>query len=86
MITAKLTAARPTLIGHNLFTDLVYLYACFIGPLPESVDDFRHEIHTLFPRVIDTKFLATHADANASNSSLRELLQLVDEQADGDCI
>ncbi len=62
------------LVGHNLFTDLMFLYKSFIGPLPEKVSDFQKEIHALFPLVIDTKYLATHnAGPMRSNSSLREV-------------
>ncbi|RYP31135.1 hypothetical protein DL767_005888 [Monosporascus sp. MG133] len=50
---------RPIIVGHNLFHDLVFIYRTFFGPLPEKLDDFLVEIHTLFPRVADTKYMAT---------------------------
>lgn len=41
---------RPTvLVGHNLFTDLVYLHRTFLGPLPDMVEDFQRDMHKLFP-------------------------------------
>ena len=55
----KMTGRRPVLVGHNLFIDLIYLYHTFIGPLPETVEEHATNIHKLFPRVIDTKFMAT---------------------------
>jgi poly(A)-specific ribonuclease len=59
---------QPVLVGHNMFTDLVYLYRTFIGALPDTLDKFCDAIHQLFPRIVDTKYLATHdgGDLNAS--------------------
>lgn len=59
---------QPALVGHNLFTDLVYFYRTFIGPLPDTLDEFREAVHEIFPRIVDTKYLATHdgGDLNAS--------------------
>jgi poly(A)-specific ribonuclease len=56
----KVLKNRPVLVGHNIFVDLVNFYKCFIGTLPEKVEDFQREIHHLFPLVVDTKYLATH--------------------------
>ncbi|KAI1805680.1 CAF1-domain-containing protein [Daldinia bambusicola] len=54
---ANLKKNRPTLVGHNVFMDLVYIYQSFFEPLPSNVDDFLTEIHKLFPRIADTKFM-----------------------------
>ncbi|KAL8948511.1 MAG: hypothetical protein Q9222_005314 [Ikaeria aurantiellina] len=51
----QLQGVSTTIVGHNLFSDLIYFYACFIGPLPDKIEDFQQTIHTLFPRIIDTK-------------------------------
>src|ERR1700712_4947918 len=59
-IDAKLKRKRHVVVGHNLFTDLVFIYSAFIGKLPDTVEDFQARIHNLFPYVIDTKYLATH--------------------------
>ena len=65
---------RTVLVGHNLFMDLVYLYACFLGPLPNDVRDFQKHIHELFPMVVDTKYLATHLNNSIDvRSALEEL-------------
>jgi poly(A)-specific ribonuclease len=78
----ELTAVREALrikkqviVGHNLFTDLGFLYATFVGTLPYSVTHFQEDIHEFFPRVIDTKYLATYgADATNPRTNLKELL------------
>lgn len=65
---ARLKSTQPVLVGHNMFTDIVYLYRTFVGPLPETLDEFCDALHSLFPKIVDTKYLATHAegDLNAS--------------------
>ncbi|KAL9101008.1 MAG: hypothetical protein Q9163_003693 [Psora crenata] len=67
--------SKPTLVGHNLFLDLIYLYACFFGPLPDDVEEFQAIMGTLFPLIIDTKYLADSANQNSPQyrSSLEEL-------------
>lgn len=71
----RLQAKKTILVGHNVFIDLIYFYACFFGKLPDSVKDFERLMHELFPCIIDTKYLATHGDDNPalSKSSLEEL-------------
>ncbi|EDU42758.1 CAF1 family ribonuclease [Pyrenophora tritici-repentis] len=64
----RLKTKQPVLVGHNMFTDIVYLYRTFVGQLPDTLQGFQDAIHGLFPKIIDTKYLATHAegDLNAS--------------------
>lgn len=71
-----LSKKKTVLVGHNMFLDLIYLYNTFIGPLPDSVDDFINLIHEIFPLVIDTKYVATHncGDINP-RSSLEEIAE-----------
>ena len=45
-----------------MFLDLCFLYATFFEPLPDTLDEFGHTIHKLFPRILDTKHILTHAD------------------------
>ncbi|PQE32278.1 CAF1 family ribonuclease protein [Rutstroemia sp. NJR-2017a WRK4] len=74
-LTERLQEKQHVIVGHNLFTDLCFLYKTFIGRLPAGVSDFQSQIHTLFPIVIDTKYLATYGN-NSMNprSNLKELL------------
>ncbi|KAI9713645.1 MAG: hypothetical protein M1812_006617 [Candelaria pacifica] len=66
---------KPTvLVGHNLFTDLVNFYRCFLGPLPPRVKDFQRDMNRIFPMIIDTKYLATHNCGSINpKSSLGEI-------------
>ncbi|KAM3070140.1 hypothetical protein ACMFMG_003825 [Clarireedia jacksonii] len=74
-LTRRLKEKDHVIVGHNLFTDLCFLYKTFIGKLPAGVNDFQSQIHTLFPIVIDTKYLATYGN-NSMNprSNLQELM------------
>lgn len=74
-IQQKLDKKPRTIIGHNMFMDMAFVYQTFIGELPCSVTDFQSTIHALFPQVIDTKFIATSAGHAGfqDSSSLPEL-------------
>lgn len=74
----RLKENRPVLVGHNCFTDLVFFYNCFIGPLPDTLEEFQTLIHGIFPVLIDTKYLATY-DCGSMNpeSSLEDVNRLV---------
>ncbi|XP_027256765.1 poly(A)-specific ribonuclease PNLDC1 [Cricetulus griseus] len=50
-----LVRAQKPLIGHNMMMDLLHLHEKFYKPLPESYDEFKQNIHNLFPVIIDTK-------------------------------
>lgn len=41
--------SRKPLVGHNVFTDLINLYSCFIGPLPSTAKEFGQLVHETFP-------------------------------------
>lgn len=71
----RLQKKKTVLVGHNVFMDLIYFHAAFFGQLPEKVEDFECRMHELFPKIIDTKYLATHGSNNPaiSRSSLDEL-------------
>uniref|UniRef100_A0A8D0X9E9 Uncharacterized protein n=1 Tax=Sus scrofa TaxID=9823 RepID=A0A8D0X9E9_PIG len=50
-----LVKAQKPLVGHNMMMDLLHLHEKFFRPLPESYEDFKLNIHNLFPILIDTK-------------------------------
>nr|POE58981.1 poly(a)-specific ribonuclease parn [Quercus suber] len=47
-------------VGHNCFLDMVYIYRTFIGPLPDTVEEFSKLLHAHWPEVVDTKYMSTH--------------------------
>ncbi|XP_047625759.1 poly(A)-specific ribonuclease PNLDC1 isoform X2 [Phacochoerus africanus] len=50
-----LVKAQKPLVGHNMMMDLLHLHEKFFRPLPESYEEFKLNIHNLFPILIDTK-------------------------------
>lgn len=65
---------KQILVGHNMFTDLIFIYRTFVGTLPDQVTEFNKCIHKLFPKVFDTKYLATQAGSSMrTKSSLKDL-------------
>ena len=71
----RLNSRRTITIGHNCFTDLIYLYRCFIGELPPRLEDFQELIREMFPAVVDTKYIASFGESWHSTS-----LQEVEEK------
>ncbi|KAF2862447.1 CAF1-domain-containing protein [Piedraia hortae CBS 480.64] len=70
---------RPrVLVGHNCFLDLVYMFRTFIGPLPDTVEDFQTRIHAMWPLIVDTKYMCTHncSDINPISSLEQTAKQL----------
>jgi poly(A)-specific ribonuclease len=73
-LKSKLKGNRPVLVGHNLFMDIIYLYQCFLGSLPDDVDEFTKLMKDHFPVLIDTKYMATHECGSINpTSSLTEI-------------
>ncbi|KAF2846408.1 CAF1-domain-containing protein [Plenodomus tracheiphilus IPT5] len=73
---ARLKTRQPVLVGHNMFTDIVYFYRTFVGELPDTLQGFREAIHELFPKIIDTKYLATYAEGDLNASpTLQEIAE-----------
>lgn len=71
----ELQSKDHILVGHNLFTDLIFLYKTFFGPLPTNVEDFQQAIHSLFPTVLDTKYIHTEGEnAVSGRTNLKEIL------------
>lgn len=78
-VRSDLLKKRPPVVGHNLFTDLIYMWHCFFGELPDRVEDFVKLVHDKFPLLIDTKYMFTRdcGDVNpiASLASMDEALK-----------
>eukprot|EP00041_Stephanoeca_diplocostata_P014478 m.263850 g.263850 ORF g.263850 m.263850 type:complete len:577 (+) comp19710_c0_seq1:215-1945(+) len=55
-----LAESKLALVGHNPMYDLLFIMDSFDAPLPDKLTAFKHRVHQLFPRVVDTKYLATY--------------------------
>lgn len=76
-LQVKLRERGKVLVGHNCFGDLIYIYQCFIGPLPDRVEDFAAEMNMLCPAIFDTKHIASFAmrGGDTSLGSVESLMQ-----------
>ncbi|TVY60758.1 Uncharacterized protein LSUE1_G008322 [Lachnellula suecica] len=75
-VIEALRIKKHIIVGHNLFTDLGFLYNTFVGRLPLNVRHFQAEVHERFPMVLDTKYLATEGiETNAAKNGLRDLVE-----------
>lgn len=57
-IISLLVKYQKPLIGHNIFLDTVLLHNQFIGPLPKKYAQFKKNIHVMFPKIFDTKYIS----------------------------
>lgn len=55
-----LAESKLAMVGHNPMYDLLFIMDAFDGPLPVKLSTFKHRVHQLFPRIVDTKYLATY--------------------------
>ncbi|XP_030041707.1 poly(A)-specific ribonuclease PNLDC1 isoform X2 [Microcaecilia unicolor] len=56
-IFQTIVGAKKPVVGHNMLMDLLHVHHKFYRPLPESYSEFKKNIHTLFPVILDTKIL-----------------------------
>ncbi|NXP17984.1 PNDC1 ribonuclease, partial [Scytalopus superciliaris] len=59
-----LVKAKKPLVGHNMLMDLMHFHDKFYKPLPESYEEFKRNIHNLFPVLIDTKTVTKSMQKN----------------------
>ena len=64
-----------------MFLDLCHTLQQFVAPLPEDYDEFKALINSTFPKIIDTKLMATTSPLREEifKASLDELLKTVSQ-------
>eukprot|EP00011_Vannellida_sp_DIVA3-517-6-12_P015107 CAMPEP_0114615568 /NCGR_PEP_ID=MMETSP0168-20121206/6231_1 /TAXON_ID=95228 ORGANISM="Vannella sp., Strain DIVA3 517/6/12" /NCGR_SAMPLE_ID=MMETSP0168 /ASSEMBLY_ACC=CAM_ASM_000044 /LENGTH=530 /DNA_ID=CAMNT_0001826641 /DNA_START=125 /DNA_END=1714 /DNA_ORIENTATION=+ len=62
LVFDALVRAQKPLVGHNMLLDVCHLFEAFLGPLPESAEEFRAELHSCFPVIFDTKYFGSYCD------------------------
>ncbi|XP_076839533.1 poly(A)-specific ribonuclease PARN-like [Brachyhypopomus gauderio] len=62
-------------VGHNMLLDVMHTIHQFYCPLPEALDDFKEVTMCVFPRLLDTKLMASTQPFKEliTNTSLAEL-------------
>lgn len=69
-LQGRLQSQKRAIFGHNCFTDVINLYRCFFGDLPERVEEFGQKLQELFPLILDTKHFATLGSNRWANTAL----------------
>lgn len=63
-IVKVLLSKKVPLIGHYMVLDVAFLYDHFVGPLPDTVEEFRKLVLDSFPTLYDTKYIMKSLFAN----------------------
>uniref|UniRef100_A0A3Q2PG35 Poly(A)-specific ribonuclease PARN n=1 Tax=Fundulus heteroclitus TaxID=8078 RepID=A0A3Q2PG35_FUNHE len=68
-------------VGHNMLLDVMHTIHQFYCPLPEDLQDFKEVTMCVFPRLLDTKLMASTQPFKEliNNTSLAELEKQVKE-------
>ncbi|MEQ2168927.1 hypothetical protein GOODEAATRI_019691 [Goodea atripinnis] len=68
-------------VGHNMLLDVMHTIHQFYCPLPEDLQDFKEATMCVFPRLLDTKLMASTQPFKEliNNTSLAELEKQVKE-------
>ncbi|XP_060755317.1 poly(A)-specific ribonuclease PARN isoform X2 [Neoarius graeffei] len=69
-------------VGHNMLLDVMHTIHQFYCPLPEELDDFKEVAMCVFPRLLDTKLMASMQPfkERITNTSLAELEKQLKEK------
>ncbi|KAK2169445.1 hypothetical protein LSH36_10g14010 [Paralvinella palmiformis] len=80
-VIKMLIESRKLIVGHNMLLDLLHLIEKFCYPLPEEYEEFKALAASLFPKIIDTKLMASAPPFKdkVTSSVLGELLRILEE-------
>ncbi|XP_018572032.1 poly(A)-specific ribonuclease PARN isoform X2 [Anoplophora glabripennis] len=70
------------IIGHNLCLDLLHTLDKFLNPLPDDYVEFKELAHSLFPKILDTKYMSSLEPFKEliQSNVLKHLLDAVSEK------
>uniref|UniRef100_A0A673J6J5 Poly(A)-specific ribonuclease PARN n=1 Tax=Sinocyclocheilus rhinocerous TaxID=307959 RepID=A0A673J6J5_9TELE len=74
-VIRAISKSGKLVVGHNMLLDVMHTIHQFCGRLPEELDDFKEVAMSVFPRLLDTKLMASTQPFKEiiSNTSLAEL-------------
>ena len=58
IIEAIIDSGKP-MVGHNCLLDILHTYKQFLYPLPDSLEEFKRSLCSVFPKLLDTKLIAS---------------------------
>lgn len=54
-----ISKSGKVILGHNMLLDLMHVIRLFVCPLPSDLDRFKALVKGIFPRLVDTKVMAS---------------------------
>ncbi|KAK9508626.1 hypothetical protein O3M35_006146 [Rhynocoris fuscipes] len=58
-VVRLLSQSGKLIIGHNMLLDICHIVHTFLDPLPKNYQEFKEMVHTLFPNLVDTKYMCS---------------------------
>ncbi|XP_070580001.1 poly(A)-specific ribonuclease PARN-like [Ptychodera flava] len=58
-IIRLISESGKLVVGHNMLLDILHIIHQFSHPLPEDLDDFKSMVRCVFPKLLDTKLMAS---------------------------
>ncbi|XP_030635781.1 poly(A)-specific ribonuclease PARN [Chanos chanos] len=81
-VVHAISKSGKLVVGHNMLLDVMHTIHQFYCPLPEDLNDFKEVTMCVFPRLLDTKLMASTQPFKdlISNTSLAELERQLKEK------
>ncbi|MEN2496776.1 MAG: Target of EGR1, member 1 (Nuclear) [Marteilia pararefringens] len=67
---------QKTFVVHRGFSDLLFIYSCFVDRLPSTYEEFKKSAHKFYNRIFDTKLLTLDIE----NNSLGKVYKVLSEE------
>ncbi|CAG5129768.1 unnamed protein product [Candidula unifasciata] len=76
-VIRAITSSGKLVVGHNMFLDVFHILNNFHGTLPADLEEFKAVTKSVFPRLLDTKLMASTRPLQEliSFSGLSDVLQ-----------
>jgi len=58
-VIQEISQSGKLVVGHNMFLDVIHSVNQFHSPLPSDLDGFKAMVKAVFPRLLDTKLMAS---------------------------
>uniref|UniRef100_A0A8B9GRT1 Poly(A)-specific ribonuclease PARN n=1 Tax=Astyanax mexicanus TaxID=7994 RepID=A0A8B9GRT1_ASTMX len=81
-VVHAISKSGKLVVGHNMLLDVMHTIHQFYCPLPEELEDFKEVTMCVFPRLLDTKLMASTQPFKdlITNTSLAELEKQLKEK------
>jgi poly(A)-specific ribonuclease len=73
-----ISQSKKPIVGHNVFLDIIHIVGQFMtSNLPDSYQEYKELVHSLFPEIYDTKFISSTAAFKnlITSSTLEDLIK-----------